>query len=78
MQEARSHSGAAHSRSGTLRDVHANTVRCRLRRFEELTGVSPDAADTVVELSRAWRHASRGHLPRVRRHPLHERAGCPP
>ncbi|MFI2636273.1 helix-turn-helix domain-containing protein [Streptomyces collinus] len=31
--------------------VHVNTVRYRPRRFEELTGMSLDAADTVVELS---------------------------
>ncbi|MGI5373238.1 PucR family transcriptional regulator [Streptomyces sp. CA-251387] len=37
--------------------VHVNTVRYRLRRFEELTGMSLDAADTVVELS--WALAAR-------------------
>ncbi|MEU8031275.1 helix-turn-helix domain-containing protein [Streptomyces sp. NPDC049099] len=37
--------------------VHVNTVRYRLRRFEELTGTSLDAPDTVVELS--WALAAR-------------------
>jgi putative transposase len=37
--------------------VHVNTVRYRLRRFEELTGMILDAADTVVELS--WAMAAR-------------------
>ncbi|MFF4361432.1 helix-turn-helix domain-containing protein [Streptomyces sp. NPDC001604] len=38
--------------------VHVNTVRYRLRRFEELTGVGLDSADTAVELS--WALAARG------------------
>lgn len=37
--------------------VHVNTVRYRLRRFEELTGTSLDAPDTAVELS--WALAAR-------------------
>ncbi|MGW2721661.1 helix-turn-helix domain-containing protein [Streptomyces sp. NPDC001492] len=37
--------------------VHVNTVRYRLRRFEELTGVGLDSADTAVELS--WALAAR-------------------
>lgn len=37
--------------------VHANTVRYRLRRFEELTGTSLDAPDTAVELN--WAMAAR-------------------
>ncbi|MFI1071367.1 PucR family transcriptional regulator [Streptomyces puniciscabiei] len=37
--------------------VHVNTVRYRLRRFEELTGTSLDAPDTVVELN--WALAAR-------------------
>ncbi|MFF2200570.1 PucR family transcriptional regulator [Streptomyces sp. NPDC058145] len=37
--------------------VHVNTVRYRLRRFEELTGISLDAPDTAVELS--WALAAR-------------------
>ncbi len=37
--------------------VHVNTVRYRLRRFEELTGTSLDAADTAVELG--WALAAR-------------------
>ncbi|WP_317441087.1 PucR family transcriptional regulator [Streptomyces collinus] len=37
--------------------VHVNTVRYRLRRFEELTGTSLDAPDTSVELS--WALAAR-------------------
>ena len=37
--------------------VHVNTVRYRLRRYEELTGTSPDAPDTAVELS--WALAAR-------------------
>ncbi|MEV0976517.1 helix-turn-helix domain-containing protein [Streptomyces sp. NPDC049915] len=54
--------------------VHANTVRYRLRRFEELTGASLDAPDTVVELSWALaaralrtppRHAARRARPRL-------------
>ncbi|MEU9497545.1 helix-turn-helix domain-containing protein [Streptomyces sp. NPDC048196] len=37
--------------------VHVNTVRYRLRRFEELTGVRLDSPDTTVELS--WALAAR-------------------
>ncbi|MFF4573988.1 PucR family transcriptional regulator [Streptomyces sp. NPDC001410] len=37
--------------------VHVNTVRYRLRRFEQLTGTSLDAPDTAVELS--WALAAR-------------------
>ncbi len=37
--------------------VHVNTVRYRLRRFEELTGARLDDPDTVVELS--WALAAR-------------------
>ncbi|MEU5594946.1 helix-turn-helix domain-containing protein [Streptomyces sp. NPDC020298] len=37
--------------------VHVNTVRYRLRRFEELTGTGLDAPDTAVELS--WALAAR-------------------
>jgi putative transposase len=37
--------------------IHVNTVRYRLRRFEELTGTRLDAADTLVELS--WALAAR-------------------
>jgi putative transposase len=37
--------------------VHVNTVRYRLRRFEELTGTSLDAPDTAVELN--WALAAR-------------------
>ncbi len=37
--------------------VHVNTVRYRLRRFEELTGTSLDAPDTAVELG--WALAAR-------------------
>ncbi|MES9521906.1 PucR family transcriptional regulator [Streptomyces capoamus] len=37
--------------------VHVNTVRYRLRRFEELTGTSLDAPDTAVELN--WAMAAR-------------------
>ncbi|QTD96584.1 PucR family transcriptional regulator [Streptomyces cyanogenus] len=37
--------------------VHVNTVRYRLRRFEELTGTSLDAPGTVVEVS--WALAAR-------------------
>ncbi|WP_251092205.1 helix-turn-helix domain-containing protein [Streptomyces sp. Caat 7-52] len=37
--------------------VHVNTVRYRLRRFEELTGTRLDAVDTAVELS--WALAAR-------------------
>ncbi|MGW3208953.1 PucR family transcriptional regulator [Streptomyces sp. NPDC001135] len=37
--------------------LHVNTVRYRLRRFEELTGTSLDAPDTAVELS--WALAAR-------------------
>ncbi|GGW42437.1 PucR family transcriptional regulator [Streptomyces lucensis JCM 4490] len=37
--------------------VHVNTVRYRLRRFEELTGTDLDAPDTAVELS--WALAAR-------------------
>ncbi|MFI1168903.1 PucR family transcriptional regulator [Streptomyces sp. NPDC020801] len=37
--------------------VHVNTVRYRLRRFEELTGTSLEAPDTAVELS--WALAAR-------------------
>ncbi|GAA3047879.1 PucR family transcriptional regulator [Streptomyces glomeratus] len=37
--------------------VHVNTVRYRLRRFEELTGTSLHAPDTAVELS--WALAAR-------------------
>jgi sugar diacid utilization regulator len=52
--------------------VHANTVRYRLRRFEELTGTSLDAPDTAVELS--WSLAARelGTL-RGPRRPAHPR-----
>ncbi|MGW7525957.1 PucR family transcriptional regulator [Streptomyces sp. NPDC054783] len=37
--------------------VHVNTVRYRLRRFEEFTGTSLDAPDTAVELG--WALAAR-------------------
>ncbi|WP_030348166.1 helix-turn-helix domain-containing protein [Streptomyces sp. NRRL S-1022] len=37
--------------------VHVNTVRYRLRRFEELTGTSLDAPDTAVEVG--WALAAR-------------------
>ncbi|MER6121905.1 helix-turn-helix domain-containing protein [Streptomyces sp. NPDC001795] len=37
--------------------VHVHTVRYRLRRFEELTGASLDAPETVVELR--WALAAR-------------------
>ncbi|MBN0046744.1 helix-turn-helix domain-containing protein [Streptomyces actuosus] len=43
--------------------VHVNTVRYRLRRFEELTGAGLDAPDTLVELN--WALAAR-ELPRGR------------
>ncbi|MEU1407805.1 helix-turn-helix domain-containing protein [Streptomyces sp. NPDC005728] len=46
--------------------VHVNTVRYRLRRFEELTGTSLDAPDTAVELN--WALAAR-ELGRPR-HPI--------
>ncbi|MEU3091176.1 helix-turn-helix domain-containing protein [Streptomyces massasporeus] len=58
--------------------VHANTVRYRLRRSEELTGMILDAADTVVELGRAMAAGELRTPPQVRRRPRHERAGRPP
>ncbi|MCQ4045283.1 PucR family transcriptional regulator [Streptantibioticus rubrisoli] len=44
--------------------VHVNTIRYRLRRFEELTGTCLDAPDTAVELS--WALAARTLRPAVR------------
>ncbi|MFJ7176145.1 helix-turn-helix domain-containing protein [Streptomyces massasporeus] len=58
--------------------VHANTVRCRLCRSEELTGMILDAADTVVELGRAMAAGELRTPPQGRRSPRHERAGPPP
>ncbi|NUP24440.1 MAG: hypothetical protein HOZ81_51990, partial [Streptomyces sp.] len=46
--------------------VHVNTVRYRLRRFEELTGTSLDAPDTAVELSWALAARELRTLPRSR------------
>ncbi|MFG3206553.1 PucR family transcriptional regulator [Streptomyces sp. NPDC048192] len=54
--------------------VHVNTVRYRLRRFEELTGRSLDALETVVELS--WALAAR-ELGTTSAQAPHDRAGGP-
>lgn len=51
--------------------VHVNTVRYRLRRFEELTGTSLDAPDTAVELSWALAARELGAPPRGRPGPAH-------
>ncbi|WP_433200996.1 PucR family transcriptional regulator [Dactylosporangium sp. CS-047395] len=44
--------------------VHVNTLRYRLRRFEELTGASLDSTDTIVEVSFALRIAAPMRAPR--------------
>ncbi|MFF2515851.1 PucR family transcriptional regulator [Streptomyces sp. NPDC058086] len=51
--------------------VHVNTVRYRLRRFEELTGTSLDAPDTSVELSWALAARELGTPPRGPAGPAH-------
>ncbi|MEU9480355.1 helix-turn-helix domain-containing protein [Streptomyces sp. NPDC048191] len=52
--------------------VHVNTVRYRLRRFEELTGTSLDAPDTAVELGWALAARELGRASRGRAGPAHD------
>ncbi|GGN49540.1 PucR family transcriptional regulator [Streptomyces albiflavescens] len=58
--------------------VHVNTVRYRLRRFEELTGTSLDAPDTAVELSWALAARELRTPPRGPAGPAHGAAGEAP